>query len=248
MTWAEIVNYYLESTIMVDCKAFVKQRRTEVEVFPEPKDTFAFTGWIQPEDVKIVIVNFKPELGIDDINKSIKDSLYSYLTDEEFDNIKVTSPEQWGKNGILYLPASLTWEKDCNHYSNGWGQFGLHVAQQLKAPAYLFLGVSEDREYKVSDLEGVIVASKELYNPQAIYDLLDDVKMYRRVNDKCHLFDVDYSDCIDFRKVKNKYIAALKKENLPDEVLRGKMASKETFLEAIHQWIPVHKTISFINN
>ena len=71
MTWAEIVNPYLELPEMAACKEFVSKRRSEAKVFPEPKDTFAFTRWIQPKDILLVIVNFKPELGIDDIDEII---------------------------------------------------------------------------------------------------------------------------------------------------------------------------------
>lgn len=242
MTWKDIVDPMLASEAMVACRAFVKQRREETEVFPEGKETFAWFEWIKPEDIKLVICNFKPELGFNDINRSIKDALYSYLADEEFNAVKVTEPKDWAKHGILYIPASLTWEKDCNHF-NYWKNLLYDVCTALKAPAYLFMGVNDDL---ASFEHSVVVSSSEMYNPKAILNLITTVKMYSRIVDNAHQFDVDYSDCIDFKKVIMKYVAALKTELIPDEVLQGATKDVETFKKAIQQWLPVHKTINFL--
>ena len=170
-TWNEIIQPIIDLEEFNSLKQFLGERSKVVKIYPEnTSDVFNFGNLIQPDDIKLLIVNFKRD--IENVNKSIRESLYSELSDEEWNNIKLNTPEEFASNGILYLESELTREEgdEISHYDKGWNLFFKHLTTKLRPSALLFLG-HKDKD-RVEEFGGTLILSTtKPYDPELIKEL-----------------------------------------------------------------------------
>ena len=175
--WNELIQPILNLEETLPLRNFILQGMNNKTILPETEgELFLFTNLIQPDDVKLLVIDFGSDnSGLEDVNKAIREVLYSELIEDEWNEKKLTEPSEWAKNGILYLSSTLTKDKESNevkedHYKKGWNLFFNHLTAKIQALNYLFIN-HKNKEGMEKFGNSVICSSMKAYVPELIKEL-----------------------------------------------------------------------------
>ena len=182
--WDNILNPIKESSMMIQLKQFITERRKETNVFPEPQYMFNAFNLCPYDKLKVVIIGQDPypqkgcahglafstlqtstPFSLQKIFEEIHDNLYPYVNKNEhkylFPSNNLTS---WAQQGVLLLNRILSVEENSpgKHKNRGWEYFTDSVVKKLNEydkPLVFMLWGNDAKELKpfITDTKHLIL-------------------------------------------------------------------------------------------
>lgn len=164
-SWKQDLAQEFEKPYFKELAQFVKKEYVGKKIYPAPADIFRAFEWCPFETVKVVILGQDPYHGVGQANglcfsvhNGIQNppslqNIFKELADDLGGNIRSDGNlEDWAKQGVLLLNATLTVEasKAGSHQKKGWEQFTDAVVRLL----------SEQKEHVVFILWGKYAQEK----------------------------------------------------------------------------------------
>lgn len=145
-SWKEILSDEFKKKYFKELVSFVKEEYSKKKIFPKGKDIFRAFELCPFDNVKVVIIGqdpyheekqanglaFSVSRGISN-PPSLQNIFKELKNDLDIDIPKTGDLEDWAKQGVLLLNATLTVEahKAGSHQYKGWAEFTDAVVQKL---------------------------------------------------------------------------------------------------------------------
>ena len=171
-SWKNILNDEFEKPYFHQLISFVKEEYKKHTCYPKGADIFAAFDYCSFDDVKVVIIGQDPYHGPNQANGlcfSVKDGIphppslinifKEITTDVNKDYPQSGNLENWAKQGVLLLNATLTVRahEAGSHQNKGWEEFTDEIIKQISAKkegvVFLLWGGFAKKKVKLIDVK-----------------------------------------------------------------------------------------------